>query len=165
MLLFKSISSIKFTARKSMKQMFQTIFQLTCNKWFILLSACNLLTRAKTSGSVSKDITHNSNTTPPSNSKIMRKSHGWKIFVEIKGEGIEFLASCIGLKGPELVPPMLTSVFPYWTFLLVQCVVQEIRQHTSNKRFRWEWYVDNVIELQITKSILHHIYIHTRIQA
>lgn len=81
-------------------------------------------------------------------------SNGGEILVQTERKGIEFLTSCICFERPELVPPMLTSVFPYLTILLVECVVQEICNNPRNKSFGRERDINHVIELHQKHRLL-----------
>lgn len=57
-----------------------------------------------------------------------------EILVEIERKRVEFFTSCVTFERSKLVPPMLSSVFPYRRIFLVQCVVQEEGNAASNKR-------------------------------
>lgn len=64
------------------------------------------------------------------------ESDGREVLVQIEGQGVEFFVPCIALEVPELIPPVLPSVFPDCSILLVQCIVEEVCQATSNKGLR-----------------------------
>lgn len=79
--------------------------------------------------------------------KTSRKSYRWKIFVEIEGQGVKFLAPCITLERSEPIPPVFTSVFSYCTISSVKSVVKNICHQGRNKGFWLERNIDYVVEL------------------
>ena len=88
-----------------------------------------------------------------------QRSNGWEKLVQIEGQRIEFLASCVCFEWPEPIPPMHASIFPGLIVFPVQCDVKEKGQQASNKCFRWEGHIDHIVELQ--KQLRHLIITHT----
>lgn len=71
----------------------------------------------------------------------------WEVLVEIERKRVEFFTSRVTFERSELVPPMLSSVFPYRRVFLVQSVVQEEGYGASDKRFRGERDIHHIVEL------------------
>jgi hypothetical protein len=59
---------------------------------------------------------------------MSQRSNRWEKLVQVKGQRIEFLASCVRLEIPEPIPPMHASISPGLAVFLVQCEVQEQSQ-------------------------------------
>ena len=81
-------------------------------------------------------------------------SHRWKEFVELEWQGVEFITSGVRFEGSELVPEMTASIFPCCIIMPMKCVVQDISNNAGNERFRREWNIDNVVELERKELML-----------
>lgn len=73
--------------------------------------------------------------------------HRGKELVEIKRQRVEFFAPRVRLEWSELIPPVITSVFPCSTVVPVERVVQEKRHESGNEGLWWEYHVYDVVEL------------------
>lgn len=71
-----------------------------------------------------------------------------EVLAEVVGQGVELLAPAVSIEGPELRPPVPSSVSPDIAVPSDEGAVQEVSHHGPHQHRRGEDHVHDVVELR-----------------